>query len=190
MGLSSSEDWVSGGTCRSGCAPVSRGPPTSALSLGPGLHRERPGCRASWSRSATPRSRVPRPAACHIGPGAGDNSDVPRCRTLGLGDVFFRQKAASLAVPKQRGRETDHLCLSDPGKQCSEMELLLPLLFSSFTWHVGCLRDCAELEGYLIEGPKGGLACRAQLPTPGHRRAGPGQFRIGEAVWLYSVLSG
>ena len=108
-----------------------------------------------------PRSRVPRPAACAIGPGSGVIPRSPNA-ALCLGEVFFRQNAASLAAPKERGRETNHLCLSDLGKQCSEAELLLPLLFSSFTWHVCCLRGCAELEGM----PDRRSLGRAGLPRP------------------------
>lgn len=121
-----------------------------------------------------PRSRVPRPAACAIG--SGGNSEVPNA-ALGLGDVFFRQNAASLAAPRERGRETDPLCLSDPGKQCSETELLLPLLFSSFTWHVGCLRGCAELEGMPVRRSFGrsGLPRPAPNTRPPPRGSGPVQ---------------
>lgn len=140
MGLSGGEDRVSGVLAG---APVAGKPGSSHLcsALGTPAQPRAPGAPRFIEPLGDAKPRVPRPAACAIGSGV-----IPRVPTLRSvwGDVFFRQNAASLAAPREAGR-LDPLCLSDLGKQCSETELLLPLLF--FTWHVGCLAGCAELEG-------------------------------------------
>lgn len=142
-------------------------PGSTASAQGPALHRATRRCRAPVSLALLP---------VLSGPGRGVIPRSPNA-ALGLGDVFFRQNAASLAAPKERGRETNHLCLSDLGKQCSETELLLPLLFSSFTWHVCCLRGCAELEGMPDRRSFGrsGLPCPAPNTWPPPPGSGPVQ---------------
>lgn len=55
-----------------------------------------------------------------------------------------------------------HSCAAGPSQRRKAGRITQPLLFSSFTWHVCCLRGCAELEGM----PDRRSLGRAGLPRP------------------------
>ena len=163
--------------CRSESIPVRRRPPTSALpwdqgktasAEGPALRRAARRCRAPASFASL---RVP----------LGPVTVIPRAPAAALSAwamrLFFRQNAAGFAIRKERGWETDPLRLWVRGKQCSEIELVLPLLFSSFSWHVGCLLGCAELAGLRERRSfeRSGLPHPAANTWPPPRGSGPVQ---------------
>lgn len=152
----------------------------SALSAGPRLNRERPGPRPfiePLGDAALPLAPLPVPSGRGV-------IRVPNA-ALGLGRCVFPANIASLAAPREREQGDRSLVPVGSGGNSAVKLSYCTALLSSFTWHVGCLRGCAELEGMPVRRSFGRSGLHS--PSSQHRpppRPGPGQFRIRRGLVL------